>query len=177
MWEVSSYYKFLTSIFPGAEILLMNINPKDVQGVRDSIIGSAVKMPFKDATFDVITSFDLIEHLINPDDFLSESFRILKRWGWLVISTPNLADFYSRITFLFGYTPFSYDPSSKFKVAVPFSKVRDIDRGYKSVFTFKALGELLMIHGFKIIQKEGYCYCDDFYISFDSRRQKREIGF
>jgi len=92
-----------------------------------------------------------------------------------VISTPNLADFYSRLTFLFGYTPFSYNPS-KFRVATPFSNL-ETNMGHKSVFTYKGLRQLLLIHGFKVIKSEGYCYCDRFYIDIDVGKRKREVGF
>jgi len=169
---VSSYYEILKAIFPRGKIFLLNNNSEDVKGVNNSIAGDAIQLPFKKETFDVITSFDLIEHLINPDDFLAESSRILKWRGWFVISTPNLADFYSRLTFMFGYTPFSYNPS-KFRVATPFSKL-ETNMGHKSVFTYKGLKQLLLIHGFEVIKSEGYCYCD---LNADMEKRKREAGF
>ena len=151
---------------------MLNNNSEDVKGVNNSIAGDAIQLPFKKETFDVITSFDMIEHLINPDDFLAESSRILKWRGWFVISTPNLADFYSRLTFMFGYTPFSYNPS-KFRVATPFSKL-ETNMGHKSVFTYKGLRQLLLIHGFEVVKSEGYCYCD---LNADMEKRKREAGF
>ena len=169
---ISSYYEILKAIFPRGKIFLLNNNSEDVKGVNNSIAGDAIQLPFKKETFDVITSFDMIEHLINPDDFLAESSRILKWRGWFVISTPNLADFYSRLTFLFGYTPFSYNPS-KFRVATPFSKL-ETNMGHKSVFTYKGLRQLLLIHGFEVIKSEGYCYCD---LNADMEKRKREAGF
>ena len=172
---ISSYYDILKAIFQTKDVYLSNINFMDVKDVKNSIVGDATQLPFKDETFDVVTSFDLIEHLINPDDFLAEAFRVLKRGGKIVISTPNLADFYSRITFLFGYTPFSYD-SSKFRIATPFS-LFESNRGHKSVFTYKGLKQLLPIYEFKVIRTEGYCYCDRFYLSIDPGKRKREVGF
>ncbi len=91
-----------------------------------------------------------------------------------MLSTPNLADLYSRMIFIFGYTPFSYNPS-KYRVASPLTKT-ETDMGHKSVFTYKGLMELLLIHGFKIIKSVGYCYCDSFY-GIDSKKEKREVGF
>ena len=46
-------------------------------------------MAFKDSTFDVIVSFETIEHL--PDDyrFLREVIRVLKPEGYFFISTPH----------------------------------------------------------------------------------------
>lgn len=168
---ISSYYDGLKVIFPQGELYLLNINPNDVKEGNNSIVGDATRLPFKNETWDVITSFDLFEHLINPDDFLAESFRILKCGGWFVISTPNLADFYSRLTFLFGYTPFSYNPS-KFRVATPFSKL-ETNMGHKSVFTYKGLRQVLLIHGFEVIKSEGYCYYDRFYLTLYPEKKKK----
>ena len=172
---ICSYYDILKMIFPRGEIALLNINPDYVKGVDNAIVSNATKLPFKNETWNVITSFDLIEHLINPDDFLAEVFRVLKSGGFFIISTPNLADLYSRISFLFGNTPFFYNPS-KFRVATPFCKL-NTNMGHKSVFTHKALKQLLSLREFKIIQSEGYCYCDPFYFNVYPGKKKREAGF
>jgi ubiquinone/menaquinone biosynthesis C-methylase UbiE len=44
---------------------------------------------FKDDYFDVVVSFEGIEHIKNPDLFLKEVKRILKPDGKLIISTPK----------------------------------------------------------------------------------------
>ena len=132
-------------------------------GIKNSICGDAIRLPFKNETLDVVLSFDTIEHLINPDTFLEEVFRILKVGGLFIISTPNLSDFYSRIVFLFGYTPFNYTPS-EFRVAVPISKL-DTSMGHISVFTYKGFNQLLSIHGLRVLKSGGYFYCDDFHIN------------
>jgi len=53
--------------------------------------GSAEKLPFADAAFDMATSFETIEHLPpgKQEPFLEEVLRILKPGGFLLISTPN----------------------------------------------------------------------------------------
>ncbi len=48
-----------------------------------------VNMNFADNTFDVIVSFQVIEHLNNPLKFLKQIKRMLKKGGWAIISTPN----------------------------------------------------------------------------------------
>lgn len=45
---------------------------------------------YKDDSFDVITMFDVIEHLESPYNALKEIYRILKANGKLIITTPNL---------------------------------------------------------------------------------------
>ena len=77
---ISSYYDVLKVTFSQGELYLLNINPNEVKEVNNAIVGDATRLPFRNESIDVITSFDLVEHLINPDDFLEESFRILK-WG------------------------------------------------------------------------------------------------
>jgi len=46
--------------------------------------------PFADQTFDLVLFTEVIEHLHNPLHALSEIRRVLKRGGWLILSTPNL---------------------------------------------------------------------------------------
>lgn len=51
--------------------------------------GNAEKIEFKDETFDIITSFETIEHLKNPSRYLQELSRVIKKDGIVLISTPN----------------------------------------------------------------------------------------
>lgn len=44
-------------------------------------------------SFDVITCFEVIEHVPNPDDVIVELARLLKSEGVLLISTPNKAEY------------------------------------------------------------------------------------
>ena len=44
---------------------------------------------FKDNSFDIITAFDVIEHVAEPRKTFQEFFRLLKKDGILLIYTPN----------------------------------------------------------------------------------------
>lgn len=46
-------------------------------------------IPFKDKSFDVVTMIAVLEHLTNPQEILSESFRVLKDDGRLILTTPT----------------------------------------------------------------------------------------
>ena len=48
------------------------------------------KLPFDDNSVDMITCFEVIEHLDNPLNMLTEALRVLRVGGSLVISTPDL---------------------------------------------------------------------------------------
>jgi SAM-dependent methyltransferase len=47
-------------------------------------------LPFRDATFDLIVSFQVIEHLEDPSDYLGAIARLLKPDGLAILTTPNL---------------------------------------------------------------------------------------
>jgi ubiquinone/menaquinone biosynthesis C-methylase UbiE len=51
--------------------------------------------PFAEQSFDVITCFEVIEHISNPEALLEEAKRITHPQGVFIVSTPN-RDVYSR---------------------------------------------------------------------------------
>ena len=51
--------------------------------------GSATALAFVDASFDMVVSFETIEHLAEQEQMLSEIRRVLRPEGILVISSPN----------------------------------------------------------------------------------------
>lgn len=81
---------------------------QNVQGIDSNYSSKLVKKgniletPFSEKQFDIILLLDVIEHLNFQDQekVLVEIKRILKDDGKLIISIPNLAHFYSRISFL-----------------------------------------------------------------------------
>jgi len=81
------------------------IKNKDVYGLdfkvknlgKNGVIGNAQSMPFKGESFDTVIAGELIEHLLNPENFLKESKRVLKKNDIIVISTPNKKSWINRI--------------------------------------------------------------------------------
>lgn len=47
------------------------------------------RIPFPDASFELIAALDLIEHLVNPKKALQEIYRVLKPGGKVCVTTPS----------------------------------------------------------------------------------------
>jgi SAM-dependent methyltransferase len=62
-------------------------------------------LPFRSGSLDGILAGEIIEHLYDPDRFLSECCRVLRPSGVLVVTTPNLAAIQDRLAFLLGQSP------------------------------------------------------------------------
>jgi 2-polyprenyl-3-methyl-5-hydroxy-6-metoxy-1,4-benzoquinol methylase len=54
---------------------------------------SCTQLPFADHSFDVVVSFETIEHITEHDAFLNEIKRVLTADGLLIISSPNKAEY------------------------------------------------------------------------------------
>lgn len=53
------------------------------------LLGDGLNLPFDDESFNVITSFETLEHIYERPKFLSELKRVLQKDGVLLLSTPN----------------------------------------------------------------------------------------
>ncbi|MBU4210227.1 class I SAM-dependent methyltransferase [Patescibacteria group bacterium] len=73
-----------------------------------------IPYPFKTATFDTVLFCEVLEHLIiNPLSVFSEFYRILKKGGQLIITTPNAARLTNIATILKGENIFDlYHPEN-----------------------------------------------------------------
>lgn len=58
------------------------------------------RIPFDDASFDLILAVEILEHLEAPRAFIREIHRLLRPGGRLIVSTPNIGSLQSRCFFL-----------------------------------------------------------------------------
>jgi len=63
------------------------------------------KIPFEDDFFDLIIFNEVIEHIFDCQNTLSEIYRILKKWWKLYISTHNTFNIFMRLRFLLWLFP------------------------------------------------------------------------
>jgi SAM-dependent methyltransferase len=52
------------------------------------IIGDALNLPFEKECFDNIVAFQVMEHIPEPELFLKEINRVIKRGGYVLLTTP-----------------------------------------------------------------------------------------
>ena len=60
----------------------------------------AVQLPFPDASFDLVTSLEGIEHVENHFQMLRELARVTKPGGRLILSTPNICNLEERLNYV-----------------------------------------------------------------------------
>lgn len=104
-------------------------------------------IPFHKETFDAVTCLDVIEHIYDPVWLLSEIYRVLKRNGLVILSTPNVRfiEFVSKIL-LKGRFPKTSDD------------LHTYNGGHINYFTFRDIKNLLSNVGFKILEDKGIAY-------------------
>jgi len=72
----------------GADISALALETAKETGVP-VVLCDATAVPFGDETFEIVTCFDVLEHLRDPSVALREIGRVLRRGGLFVMSTPN----------------------------------------------------------------------------------------
>ena len=68
------------------------------------------RLPFDDASFDVVVAGEILEHTRFPEDVVAEIARVLRPDGVLVGSVPNAYRLKNRLVFLAGRPP-EHDPT------------------------------------------------------------------
>ena len=99
------------------------------------------KLPYVDSMFDVVFAGEVIEHLVNTDGFIEELKRILKKDGFLVLTTPNTASLARRALLFLGRNPF-FEAS--------YTHPGEVAAGHLRYFTYDLLRDFLKLHGFSI---------------------------
>lgn len=121
--------------------------------------------PFDDKSFDVIHANQVIEHIAQLDNFVSEINRVLKNNGYAIISTENGSSWCNIIAAILGWQIFSLtNISSKTSgIGNPLALHRNENIGlsswtHKTIFNYRGLKEMFEVHGFKVecIKGAGY---------------------
>lgn len=65
------------------------------------------RLPYEDNFFDWIISFEVLEHIKEPHNYIAEMARVIKPGGYIFLSTPNLISLMSRFRMFVGMLPFA----------------------------------------------------------------------
>jgi len=98
----------------------------------DIFIGTLEKASFPDDYFDVVHLSHLIEHVSDPKGTLLEIKRVLKKDGYMILTTPNADGFQARIA------------RNSWRSAIP---------DHIFLFSKKTMSKLLEITGFEVIKQ------------------------
>ena len=84
------YFKSVSSHLVGLDLIPMDETAvKETPGEFDFVRGSGMKLPFDDGVFDIVTSFEVLEHLPDDGKAVAEAIRVLKIGGILFFTVPN----------------------------------------------------------------------------------------
>lgn len=62
-----------------------------IDGRPEFLVTSGFDLPFADGSFDLVTSFQVLEHVPDPGPFLAELSRVARPGGSVILATPNAA--------------------------------------------------------------------------------------
>lgn len=100
-------------------------------------------LPYRSASFDVVSCLDVLEHVREPPDLLAEAHRVLVPGGRLIVATPNIRYF----RFLWSLVVQGRFPRTS-------DDPRMYDGGHLHSFTSSDLAQLAREAGFQDIQRE-----------------------
>jgi ubiquinone/menaquinone biosynthesis C-methylase UbiE len=150
----------------GAQVVCADISELAVRRCRDRGFESHLvqlghsKLPFSEASFDLVYMTEVIEHLANPDGAIEEVRRILRPGGHLVLSTPNLACLPNRALLLLGVQPLFSEVSLKRVLGRRLGILGQGGQpvGHLRLYTKSSLIEFLRLHDFSEIRVRGSAF-------------------
>lgn len=149
----------------GVEIVDERIKEAQKNGIIVEKFDLNEKFNFPDNFFDVIHANQIIEHLYNSDNFISEIYRILKPGGYAIISTENASSWCNIFASIMGWQIFSLTNISNKKNCIgnPFSLHKNNSNKLESwnhvrIYNIRGLKEYFEAFQFKIGAVKGAGY-------------------
>lgn len=164
-WTINLAKKIGTRNVYGIDIIDEKLKIANLKGIKITKGSLNKKFPYNDNYFDVIHGNQIIEHIENLDNFVSEIYRILKPGGYVIISTENASSWHNIFASIMGYQIFSLTNISSKALGIgnPFavhkgSVAEFASWTHKTVFNIKGLIDFFKLHGFNKIDVNGAGY-------------------
>ena len=134
LWNHWFIYNLASSV-EGIDIDMKSINAMKRMGFNVEIM-DAEKISFQ-KQFDTIFAGELIEHLVNPGQFLISASKAIKANGYIVLSTPN-----------------TYSLSRIFRIFQKFTNEPPVNPDHTTYYTPGTISTLVRKCGLKVFQIE-----------------------
>lgn len=139
----------------GVEIEDEYIQQCEAKGIKAYYGDLNEPLPLDSDSFDIVVANQVLEHLHRTDLFIREVHRVLRRGGYAVISTPNLAAWHNVFFLLWGWQPLVVMISDEVNVGNPLHRhgMKAVVGKYpthRRIATPNALKELFQYHGFEV---------------------------
>ncbi|WP_013323763.1 class I SAM-dependent methyltransferase [Gloeothece verrucosa] len=111
--EIGAYKGYLTQKIQneGFKVMACDLNPQNFipkEEITCQKVDLNKTLPYEDETFDYIVGAEVIEHIENPWHLIRELYRITKPNGIVILSTPNLHNWYVRLGFLLNSNLYNF---------------------------------------------------------------------
>jgi|GEM_PF-326724 len=157
--------KIKTKNIYGVEIEKNDVIPGKQKGILIKEFNLNKKFDLEDNFFDIAYSNQVIEHLYDSDNFISEIYRILKPGGYAVIGTENASSWCNIFASIMGWQIFSLTnfSSKKSTIGNPLATLKYQGPNLKTshhvrIFNIKGLREYFTVFGFNLEKTVGAGY-------------------
>jgi SAM-dependent methyltransferase len=115
---------------------------------RAANLDSSEPLPYADASFDVVTCLETLEHVHDTDHLVREVHRLLKPGGYAVLSVPRIDGLLTVAMLALGMQPPAIECSLRQRYGSPEAGGRV--SGHVSHFTRRAFEQLLVANAFRV---------------------------
>ena len=141
------FIHLLNKQFPDEHFYGLDQDCEKVKIARKHVKGSFYCVEFEQAKYreewGTVTSFNVLEHVVNEDVFLEECHKSLEYGGRLILTVPNATALHKRIGDRMGLT-------KPYKLTYA-----DLEKGHRRVYDMAMLEKSLKVHGFDIVAIKG----------------------